>query len=482
MSADVHPPTPLVVDLDGTLTPTDTLIESVLKLIKQEPLCLLQMPLWLCQGRAAFKSHVAQRVDLSASTLPYRQALLHYLREQKARGRTLVLATAAHDKIAVSVADHLGLFDQVLATTEQRNLKGAAKLDAIRQEVGEQFAYAGDSAADVEIWAHSVAAILVGPAVQRYQGRQVGAKVEQTFRDRQAGLGTWLRALRAHQWTKNLLLFVPLLTSFGFVDQHKILLSVLSFCAFCLVASATYLLNDLWDLESDRRHPTKCLRPLASAEISIAAALLAAAVGLCGALALGSVIGMQFLLALAVYLLITSVYSWTLKQIMLIDVLVLALLYTLRILAGSFAIHVTTSPWLLAFSIFLFFSLALVKRCSELVALPPGETRTPGRDYHRGDLAVLWPLGTAAGLCSVIVLGLFVTTLVAEQRYATPELLWLVGVGLLYWISRLWIKTNRGEMHEDPIVFAIKDRNSLLTIVAMIAVTLIAYFVPLTLL
>jgi 4-hydroxybenzoate polyprenyltransferase len=355
-------------------------------------------------------------------------------------------------------------------------MKGRAKLQAIQQQVGQRFSYAGDSGADVEIWKQSASAVIIGsPRGSDTIRRSV--PIEREFPDAPAGFLVWLRAMRAHQWVKNLLLFVPLLTSFAFLDYVKTFAAILAFLSFCLAASATYLINDLWDLENDRLHHRKKQRPLASARISIPTALAVAMVLLTTALAIAWFVGSRLLLTLVAYLVLTSAYSWTLKKVMLIDVLVLASLYTLRILAGSFAIGVHTSSWLLVFSIFMFFSLALVKRCSELVAIGrTAQTSARGRNYRVSDLAVLWPMGIGAGLCSVIVFAMFISTIESARNYESPHLMWLVVVGLVYWISRLWIKTARGEMHDDPLVFAIKDFGSRFTVAAMIAVTVVAHF------
>jgi 4-hydroxybenzoate polyprenyltransferase len=276
---------------------------------------------------------------------------------------------------------------------------------------------------------------------------------------------------------KNLLLFVPLLTAFSFFDVGKLVTTVIAFFAFSFAASASYVLNDLWDLENDRAHPRKRLRPFASGRIPVVQGLVASAVSLVVALALASAVSRNFLLMLLLYLAITSAYSWMLKERALIDVLTLSLLYTLRILAGSVAIGIPSSSWQLAFSAFIFLSLALVKRCAELVSLEQtGQASAPGRDYRVGDLAVLWPLGVGAALSAVVVFGLFISTDETRQRYATPELLWLVALGLVYWLARLWIKTSRGKMDDDPLVYAVKDSGSVMAVSFMIAITLLAHF------
>jgi len=469
---------PLVVDLDGTLTPTDTLAESLIGLARRSPFDLLQLPFRLLNGRAEFKGWVAARAGVSPERLPYREALLAYLRGEKQQGRRIVLATAAHRSIAEGVSAHLGLFDEVLATHDGRNLKGEAKLEAIRATLGGEFVYAGDSGADRAIWKASKAAVLVGvsPAVAEAVRKDV--PVEREFAAEEGGLAAWLRAFRVHQWLKNLLLFVPLLTAFSFFDVWKLVTTLIAFFAFSFAASASYIFNDLWDLDNDRAHPRKRQRPFASGRIPIAKGVAAAAAALVVALLLASAVSRSFLYMLLLYLAITSAYSWVLKERALIDVLTLSLLYTLRILAGSVAIGIPSSSWQLAFSAFIFLSLALVKRCAELVSLEQGgEGSAPGRDYRVIDLAVLWPLGVGSALSAVVVFGLFISADETRVRYATPELLWLVALGLVYWLARLWIKTARGKMDDDPLVYAVKDSGSLMAVSFMIAIVLLAHFV-----
>ena len=469
---------PLIVDLDGTLTPTDTLIESIIRLVKHNPLDGLKLPFWMLSGRAVFKSNIVLRAGFSVENLPYRQPLVDYLRSEKEKGRRIILATAAHRSIAESVAEHLGLFDSVLASDEVRNLKGRVKLEAIRETVGERFVYAGDSAADLPIWKAAEAAILVGTSPRVSKAARRITPIEREFPRINPGGIVWLRALRIHQWLKNLLLFVPLLTAFSFFDGSKVTTMIVAFFAFSLAASATYVVNDLWDIENDRSHPRKRNRPFASASITIPNGITVAAGALIVALILAAFISNGFLMMLLLYITLTSVYSWVLKEYVLIDVLTLSLLYTLRILAGAVAIGISTSSWLLAFSVFIFFSLALVKRCSELVALgQTGREAARGRDYRVTDLIVLWPLGIGAALCAVVVFGLFISAEETQARYVSAELLWFVAIGLIYWLARLWIKTARGEMHDDPLVFAIKDSGSRVTILAMLLATLVAHFI-----
>jgi len=469
-------PLPLVVDLDGTLTPVDTLVESVRALAVQNPRALISLPRWLLRGRAVLKAEVSSRVALDVQSLPLRADFIEYLAQQKAQGRTLVLATAADRRIAEAFATRLGFFDQVLASDGAVNLKGRTKLAAIQEKVGGRFVYAGDSHADVPIWQAASAAVLVGvPAALARQVRE-NVAIESEFAEAGASWRVWAKALRIHQWLKNILIFVPLLTSFSLTDPGKVASALLAFLAFSVVASATYLGNDIWDLDADRAHPRKRNRPFASGalpiQVGVPVALALIAIGL----ALGALVSSTFLAVLSAYLVSTTAYSFVLKRYVLIDVVMLASLYTLRVVAGAVAISVTISPWLLAFCVLTFFSLALVKRCSELVSFQrAGRNSASGRDYQVSDLTVLWPLGIGAGLCSVVVFGLFVGTVAQAGRYAHAEMLWLVGLGLLYWIGRLWIKTSRGEMHDDPIVYTLSDFGTRTVLLLMVATTIAAY-------
>ena len=465
---------PLVVDLDGTLTPTDTLVESVAQLVKRNPLNIFRVLFWLvfAGGRAQFKQCLADHVGFSAGTLPWRDDFVAWLRSQRDSGRRIILATAAHETIAAQVSSELKLFDGVIATNGVSNLKGVAKLAAIQAQVGERFAYAGDSRADLAIWAGASTAILVNVSKRISKSAHQVAEVEKQFIYPASSMRVWMRALRVHQWIKNVLLLVPLCAAFAFSDLRKDVMVLLAILAFSLAASATYIMNDIWDLGSDRVHARKRARPFASGELSLLQGVAVAFALLVVSVSLAWGISAQFCAMLLAYIFLTTWYSWTLKKYVLIDVIMLAMLYTFRVLAGAVATSIALTPWLLAFCIFIFFSLALVKRCAELVTLrQAGKDSVQGRDYQVGDLAVLWPLGIGASLCSVVVLGLYIGTPGAALQYANTNVLWVVGIGLLYWISRLWIKTARGEMHDDPIVFAMRDAGCRTTVL-LIGVTI----------
>ena len=471
---------PLIVDLDGTLTPTDTLIESIVAIVKRNPLEIFRLLYWLLSNRciATFKHRVAVSGGGVVPQVPFRPDFLAWLESEKRGGRTIILATAAHESIARSVAAHSTVFDAVLSTTAGVNLKGPAKLAAIRAQFGDAFSYAGDSAADLPIWKAARTSVLVG--VSRRVGMQAErfGNVEKRFSYAAPSVATWLRAMRVHQWVKNFLMFVPLLTAFAFSSGEQLVSVAIGFIAFSLAASGTYILNDIWDLESDRNHPRKCARPFAACAIPLERGIGMAGLLVAIASMLALAVSVSFLGMLVIYIILTTAYSLKLKRYVLIDVLVLALLYTFRVLAGAVAISVGVSTWLLAFCIFIFFSLALVKRCAELVSLRDAKRdAVDGRDYRVTDLTVLWPMGVGAGLSSVVVFGLYVGSPAAEHMYGNTNGLWMAGIGLIYWIARIWIKTARGEMHDDPIVFTLKDFGSRVAIAAMVAITLIMHFI-----
>lgn len=448
----------------------------IFQFLKQKPWNVLIFLYLLFQSRAKLKDRISSEVKFDASVLPYRKDLLEYLIAEKALGRSIVLATAAHQSIADAVAKELKIFDVVLSSTPTINLKGKSKLAAIKQVIGDRFTYAGDSKADLPIWYGATSAILVGTSKRTNDRVSSKVPIERHFVEQKGKLKTWIRAIRIHQWLKNVLVFVPLLTSFSF-SLNDVAKVVAAFISFSIIASATYILNDAWDIDNDRSHPRKRKRPFASAELPLARGLSLSVIWLILGITLATLISTNFLLSILIYLVLTTSYSLVFKKYVLLDVFMLANLYTLRIFAGATAIDVDLSQWLLAFSIFLFLSLAILKRCAELKLIQCSNGSIPrGRNYKIEDLVALLPLGISASFAASVIFGLFLTDPRTVKNYSTPQLLWVVEIGLVYWLCRLWIKTTRNEMHDDPVVFAIKDRGSLGVIALLTIIVLISKF------
>ncbi len=454
---------PLVVDLDGTLVLTDLLHESMLGLLRQGPRRLVAAAKQLVAGRAQFKRQVAEFSTVNAETLPYNPDLLSWLQVQSQAGRRLILCTASDEKVANAVAAHLGIFDEVLASDGQLNLKGPAKAELLRERFGsEGFDYVGDSRADFPVWAAASRAIVIdGSGDFTREVAKVNSNVERISRPG-AGVGDWLRLLRVQQWLKNLLLFAPFLAAHRWQEPQAWVLLAVAFVAFGLCASATYLFNDLLDIQSDRLHPRKRERAFASSRISVVSGVLVLPVILLCGMLLAAWVGKYFFVSMLVYLLLTVSYSLALKRMMLLDCLTLAVLYTLRIIAGAAALQMGVSFWLLAFSVFLFLSLAFVKRYAEMeLQRSAGHIALHGRGYLTRDLPLVLSLGVCAGYLAVLVLAMYLNSEEVLLLYQTPEVVWGAVLVLLFWVSWIWLHAHRGNMHDDPLVFAIKDRSSL---------------------
>ncbi|MCS6921110.1 MAG: UbiA family prenyltransferase [Elioraea sp.] len=461
---------PLCVDLDGTLLRTDTLVEGVVRLGLGRRLA--QALVALARGRAAFKAAVAEGAPLDPSRLPYNEQLVAWLAEQKRAGRRLVLATAANERVARAIADHLGLFDEVIASGAEHNLKGSAKAAALVDRFGQGgFSYVGDSAADAAVWRRAGAAVLVGPAARRPPPLPPTVVVEARF-DNGPGevLRQTVRALRPHQWSKNLLVFVPLIAASRLDDWAGWAAAVGAFLAFSAAASAVYLINDLTDLDADRAHATKRHRPFASGALPLTWGLMLAPILSLFALLAASLL--DILPHLVLYGTASSLYSAALKTLPLVDVFTLSALYGLRLVAGGAASGHPVSKWLFAFSGFLFLSLALMKRVAELGARP-GEGYVARRGYMGGDREMLALFGVASAFSAAIVLALFIQSSTAE-RFAMPDVLPALVPLALFWLCRMWLSTARGYMLDDPIVYAAKDWVSWCAVAVAVAVVVLA--------
>ena len=451
---------PLIIDLDGTLIKSDLLYESFYALLKRNPFMIFIIPFWLVKGKAYLKYQIAARVDIDVNLLPYNKDFLDYLYIEHRKGRELILATAASKTLAQDVARHLDIFSNVLASDKDINLSSKQKLKLLFAMYGEKgFDYAGNAKADLDIFPYALNAILVNPRKSVLKKAKESSRVQKVFGDRGNSFILYLKAVRVYQWLKNILLFVPLFTAHEWHNIPMIINGIAGFMAFSLCASGGYLFNDFLDLPSDRIHPRKRNRTLASGDISLmAGSVIMLVLPLIG-LAIAAFMNWKFFGILIVYLTLTLAYTIYLKAYVLIDVLVLAGLYTIRVIAGGEAMNVTPSFWLIAFSIFIFYSLALVKRCSELFTLDKiGSERAKGRDYHVSDLGYLHVMGIASGYLSIIVVALYINSPDVLKLYYRPRVLWLLCPLLLHWISRLWLKTGRGEMTDDPIMFAMRDR------------------------
>lgn len=450
---------PLVVDLDGTLLRSDTLVESLFMVARTHPLTLAMLPLWLAQGRARLKHGLAARVALDVHTLPFDEQLLAYLRGQKRLGRRLILASGADEKIAGAVAQACELFDGVIASDGVVNLTAGHKRDRLVAEFGPRgFDYIGNSTRDLPIWAAARHGLLMAPSPGLLNAAQHVTKVERVFARSQPGAMTYLGAMRLHHWLKNILLLVPLLAAHSLYDPGLLMNALLAALCFSLAASGVYLLNDLLDLSADRRHPRKKERALASGRMPITHALLLLPGLWLLAMLLALGLPRPFLGALGVYIVLMMAYSMLLKGIAIIDALVLALGYSLRILAGALAVEVDVSPWLLVCSTAMFFGLALLKRYAELVSLRPGlGPNGRVRAYRMADATLIAGLGVAAGCIAVALLALYP---VVEQSDHVDWPVWLFCGLVLFWMGHMWLMAHRGNIRDDPVSFALRDRVS----------------------
>jgi len=468
---------PLVVDLDGTLIRTDLLYHSFFAYVKQDAFSVFKSFFWLMKGKANLKAQLAERVPINVSQLPYNEELIRFLQSEKIQ-RPVILGTASHRLYADQVAQHLDIFDKVLATEGDINLSANKKRDFLVAEYGEKgFDYIGNSHDDLAVWKVARKAYLVHPERGVESCARSYGNLEKVISPRLSPLRPLIKSIRLHQWMKNLLIFIPLFAAHHFRNPLLLLQVLSAFFFFGLCASSVYLLNDLLDMEDDRQHPTKRHRPLASGELSVKIGIVTATLFLIAAFT-GSVVFLpwQFTAALGGYYLLTFGYSLILKRVMTADIIILAVLYTMRIVAGAFACSLVPTFWILAFSMFLFLSLALVKRYAELHDQRiKGETaKTTGRGYFPSDLDMISSLGAASGYLSVMVLALYIQDKTTISLYRHPEMIWLACPILLFWVSRIWMLTHRGQMHEDPVLFAIKDRVSLIVGVLFASVFLLA--------
>jgi 4-hydroxybenzoate polyprenyltransferase/phosphoserine phosphatase len=455
---------PLVVDLDGTLIRTDLLIESLFAYLGADPLRVFFLASTLRLGKAPLKARIASSIAIDPATLPYDERVLALVREARMINRRVFLASASNEHYVRRISEHLGLFDGWFASTDSENLSSSTKAKRLIEAFGQKgFDYVGNDRADLPVWSAANRSLAVEPSASvRAELRSLDPHAVVLEAPR-GGWRAWIKLLRIHQWAKNALVFVPMFAAhvFSLVMLGK---AVLAAIAFSLAASSIYILNDLVDLDADRAHRTKKSRPLAAGTVSVRKAMVVAAALLAVSLGTGFAISPQFLAVLLAYLALTTAYTFFLKRKMMIDIVALASLYTLRIIAGAAVVAATPSEWILAFSMFIFTALALMKRYVELAGRIDAALPDPtNRNYRKSDLPVLGALSAASGLNAVTVFALYIASDTVHRLYRHPHALWLICPILVYWIGRALMMADRRLMDDDPVVFALKDRISIIS-------------------
>jgi 4-hydroxybenzoate polyprenyltransferase/phosphoserine phosphatase len=479
MAADMQDRIPLVVDCDRTLTPADMAVESMVRVARRGPRAFLMLLWWLLTGRAGVKARLARHDPIDAACLPIRPEVATLIAEVRTAGRPVILASAGHRRNLSRVARVHGPFDAIIGTNRRHNAKGAGKLAAIRAMIGDApFDYIGDAAADRPIWAAARTAYTVGVGT--------GTAHEVRLSRPRPLWRALLKAMRPHQWAKNALVFVPVLTAGLIGDWMADARALIAFALLSLLASSVYLVNDTLDIDADRAHKTKYKRPIASGDLPVPHAILAALVFAGGSMAAAwFLLGPAAFMALGVYLALTVAYSFYLKATMIADVIALACLYTIRLVIGAAAVMVPVSGWLLLFSMFFFLSLAYLKRYIELRdANGPDHALLGGRGYVPADGDIVAISGIAAGMVSLLVIALFAEAMAADSEaaeggWASGRVLWLLVLPLLYWLNRVWLMARRGQVDGDPVAFAIRDPKSIGVGAVVLAIVAVAKFVPL---
>jgi len=459
----------LVVDLDGTLLRSDMLFESFWSAFSINWLSPVSSVAALSHGKAALKQHLASKATIDVESLPYDGEIIAYIQNWRSTGGRTALVTASDQSLAQPIAAHLGLFDEVHGSDGDRNLRGEQKAKFLQERYGENgFSYMGDSTADLPVWAKASKAITVNASDTLCAKTDAVAADVEHLTTGQKSIDPYLKALRPHQWLKNVLVFLPMLASHQ-LDWATFMISMLAFVSFSPIASSVYVLNDLLDLQADRAHPRKCKRPFASGSVPIEhGTWMSAALFVIGG---GVALAFSYKLFVVVlgYYLLTLAYSLYLKRQIVIDVCTLAGLYTLRIIAGSVVTGIPISVWLWVFSIFFFFSLASVKRQAELIGnTERGISTANGRGYHTADLPIISMMAIASGYVSVLVMALYVNSPEVLILYPAPAALWGISGVLLFWITRTIMLAHRGQMHDDPLVYAVKDRISQICFLAIL--------------
>lgn len=453
---------PLAVDLDGTLFRGDIFVEAMLRFVTAKPLRVFTLISWLMRGRAYAKARLAEAAPCDPGILPYDEDFLKWLRAERGGGRTVVLATASNEREAQRIADYVGVFDNVFASNETVNLKSARKAEALQRAYPDGFVYAGNESADLKVWRAATAAIVVNASSGLAKRAAREFEVEHSVPAKGGALRGLIKAIRPQQWAKNVLVFVPMIVGQGWFDAATWVQGFIAFFAMSFAASSIYLINDASDIDADRRHHRKRTRPFASGALSPLVGLPISALLAVAGLTLGAVLGALPFIAVAIYLVMNAFYTFWLKTKQIADVFALTGLYIIRVVLGGLATGFLASSWLLAFCGFFFFSLALCKRVTEVdTAAAGGGVGLSRRGYKVTDGPVLMAMGVAAGFMSCLVLALYIQYDITTARaYSWPLLLWLLPASVMYWFCRVWLLTARGQVHDDPLVWAVRDRVS----------------------
>lgn len=450
----------LICDLDGTLIKTDMLFESLFILLKNNFFYIFIIPFWLLKGKQVLKNEINNRIKFSPENLPFNQDVIEFIKLNQARYSKIALVSASNQNIVKDIADHIGIFDEYYGSDDKLNLKAGNKRKFLDEKYGKgNYSYIGDSKADIEVWNHSNEKYIVNNSLSK---SLKSIKFNSIIgNNKKSKIKLIIKEIRVYQWVKNLLIFIPALMAH--ITNFEIYLNLIySFISFSLIASSVYVLNDLLDLEADRKHQRKKDRPFASGDLSLIYGFTLLPILIISSLFIAiKFLPFEFLIVLLIYYTLTSLYSFKLKRIVILDIITLALLYTIRIIAGGEAVSVEVTPWALAFSMFLFLSLALLKRYTELHSLKEiDELKASGRGYHVDDIEIVRSFGTSSALISILVFALYVNSEQIRLLYNKPNLMWIVAILLLFWIMRIWFLANRGKMTDDPIVFTGKDKLS----------------------
>jgi len=465
---------PICVDLDGTLMRTDSFVEMLISFVRSNPFRLIKVAYFLIsRGKGYTKSKLAENTGVSEKLLPFHSEFLKFLIDQKKQNRRLILTTGSSEIFAKKVSDHLGIFDQVIASTSKINMIGKKKLKAVHSLLGgKPFAYAGNSHQDIPLWLAAEEQFFVNtPARIKRKVLKKKNRLKQEFKSVPFSLSNFFKAIRIHQWTKNLLIFVPLITAHSFdLDSFKI--CFLSFLAFGLCASSSYIFNDILDIQFDRLSKSKSARPFANGEFSIKFGVLLIILLFVGAIAFSTLVSINLGYLLLIYFLSSVLYSVYFKPFAIVDLIFLASFFTFRVFVGIVVLEVSFSIWLINFCFLTFFGLAACKRYTEISR--NGKSKLPGRNYEFSDQTFLMNLGLASCFTALVIFLLFIDHLNLTDTYSNPQFLWGIFPILLFWFSRIWWLNVKDKLDEDPLIFAIRDIPSILVAVLCIGFMLIS--------